>query len=133
MTETLSLKQRILMANDIRRETVFVPDWNLNVYVKTLTGAERDAWESTIMSFDGKKTRMNIRNMRARLVVMCIVDESGNRIFSDAEAEVLGQKSAAALDRLYAVAQRLNAVSDADMEELEKNLAIIPSDDSGSA
>ena len=41
----LSLRDRILSADDRKKEAVFVPQWGLSVFVRTLTGAERDDWE----------------------------------------------------------------------------------------
>jgi hypothetical protein len=64
---------------------------------------------------------MNLRNIRAKLVALTVVDEDGNRIFSDEDAEALGKKSAAALDRIFAVAQRLSGLRPEDVEELAGN------------
>ena len=48
------------------------------------------------------------------------------------EAEALGEKSAAALDLLFTVAQRLNALTNADVDELGKASGIVQSAGSGS-
>ncbi len=89
--------------------------------MRGLTGAERDAFEQSIVETRGKNTRMNLRNIRAKLVALTVVDEDGNRIFSDEDAEALGKKSAAALDRIFAVAQRLSGLRPEDVEELAGN------------
>lgn len=128
----LSLRDRILSADDRKKEAVFVPQWGLTVFVRTLSGAERDDWEASIVQQKGKATTYDLRNIRARLVCKCIVDESGKRVFSDHEAEVLGEKSAAALDLLFTVAQRLNALTNADVEDLGKASGIVQSAGSGS-
>ena len=128
----LSLRDRILAAADRPQEPVFVPQWGLSVFVRTLSGAERDDWEASIVQQKGKATTYDLRNIRARLVCKCIVDESGRRVFSDHEAEALGEKSAAALDLLFTVAQRLNALTNADVEDLGKASGIAQSAGSGS-
>lgn len=128
----LSLRDRILSADDRKKEAVFVPQWGLSVFVRTLSGAERDDWEASIVQQKGKTTSYDLRNIRARLVCKCIVDESGRRVFSDHEAEALGEKSAAALDLLFTVAQRLNALTSADVDELGKASGIAQSAGSGS-
>ena len=69
---------------------------------------------------DGKAVT-NMHNVRAKLLVACLVDADGNLIFDDTDIERLGLKSSAALDRVFAVAQKHNAVSDDDIEELAKN------------
>ena len=69
----------------------------------------------------GKKNKLNLDNVRARFAVLTLVDDKGARLFTDADAKVLGEKSAAALDRVFAVAQRLNGFSSLDAEDLAGN------------
>jgi hypothetical protein len=114
-------RDAILKAQDLPTEVVEIPEWNGAVIVRGLTGAERDAFEQSIVETRGKNTRMNLRNIRAKLVALTVVDEDGNRIFSDEDAEALGKKSAAALDRVFAVAQRLSGLRPEDVEELAGN------------
>ena len=114
-------RDAILKAHDLPTEVVEIPEWNGAVIVRGLTGAERDAFEQSIVEQRGKNTRMNLRNIRAKLVALTVVDENGNRVFSDEDAEALGKKSAAALDRIFAVAQRLSGLRPEDVEELAGN------------
>ncbi len=114
-------RDEILQAQDLPTEDVPVLEWGGVCRVRGLTGAERDAFEQSIVETRGKNTRMNLRNIRAKLVALTVVDEDGNRIFSDEDAEALGKKSAAALDRIFAVAQRLSGLRPEDVEELAGN------------
>lgn len=123
----------ILSARDLPTEDVAVPEWGGVVCVRTLTGAERDAFESSMVQQAGKSTKVNTQNLRAKLVALCAVNESGQRVFTDAQVVELGRKSSIALNRVFAVAQRLSGLSDADVEELGKasetdQLAALPSD-----
>jgi hypothetical protein len=68
----------------------------------------------------GKKNKPNLDNVRARFAVLTICDADGVRLFTDSDAKQLGEKSAAALDRVFAVAQRLNGFSSSDVDELGK-------------
>lgn len=113
-------KQQILDADDLKKEVVPVPEWGGEVIVTTMTGAAKDAYECSIVQFDGGKATQNLNNVRAKLIAASVVDEQNNLLFSDKEVELLGRKSAAALDRVFAVAQRLNAVTQDDLEELAK-------------
>ena len=118
----LLTREAILQAKDLPYEDVAVPEWGGKVRVRALTGAERDRFEASIVEQRGKAgPRLNTANIRAKLVALCCVDEQGNRLFSDEDAELLGRKSAAALNRVFEVAQRLSGLTQADMEELEKN------------
>src|SRR5690606_19506049 len=114
-------REAILAAKDLPRELVEVPEWGGAVYVRALTGAERDQFEASIVEQRGRDVRMAMRNIRAKLVALTVVDEDGQRNFTDDDVAALGGKSAAALDRLFAVAQRLSGLSKEDVEELAKN------------
>src|SRR5690606_41735748 len=84
-------REAILAAKDLPRELVEVPEWGGAVYVRALTGAERDAFEQSIVEQRGRDARMNLNNLRAKLVALTAVDENGERLFSDKDAELLGQ------------------------------------------
>jgi len=114
-------REAILNASDLLTEVVEVPEWGGSVIVRGLSGAERDHFESSVVEMDGKKVKVKSENMRAKLVALCVVDETGARIFSDQDVAALGQKSAAALDRVFQAAQRLSGLTEVDVQELEKN------------
>jgi len=120
-------KEQILQANDLKIETVDVPEWGGSVGVRTMTGTERDSFEQSIVE---KKGKTNLSNIRARLCALTVVDDSGKRIFNDNEVAELGKKSAAALDRVFTVAQKMNGFGEKDIEELGKNLSKGQSEDS---
>ena len=124
---TLLSKTAILAANDLKSEDVEVPEWGGAVRVRSFTGRERDAFESSMVRGDGRDRKVDLTNMRARLVGLTVIDESGQRLFTDEEADLLGAKSGAALDRVFAVAQKLNGLSGADVDELSKNSSGVPS------
>ena len=114
-------KEQILTADDLRTEVVDVPLWGGSVSVKMLTGIERDAFEASVVVGIGANQKTNLRNIRARLCAITMVDDEGNRLFSDADVVSLGRKSSAALDLVFSVAQKLNGLTDADVKDLEKN------------
>lgn len=114
-------RDQILEASDLKTQTVSVPEWGGDVIVSAMTGAARDAWEQSLVLTNGSKTTVNMENMRARLVVATVVDEDGNRLFKDDDIARLGAKSGAALERVCKVAQRLNSLTDADLEDVKGN------------
>lgn len=127
---TLLTKELILQVQDVQIELIEVPEWGGAVYVKGLTGAERDAFESTIIQQKGKSQTVNMRNVRAKLLQLTIVDDKGNRLFSAEDIGALGSKSAKAIERLFEAASRLSGISAADAEELSKNSESDQSEDS---
>ena len=115
-------KEAILAADDLPREIVSVPEWGGQVYVRTMTGTDRDAFEASLITRDSNTSSNDQRmhNVRARLVSLTLCSESGERMFHDGDIDALGRKSARALDRVFAVAQRLNGIG-ADEAQAAKN------------
>jgi hypothetical protein len=111
-------RDAILAADDLAKETVAVPEWGGEVIVSTMTGEARDAWEQSLLSGGGK---VNMKNLRARLLAYAAVDESGTRLFTEADAEKLGKKSSKALERCVKVIQKLNGMTDKDLEDAKGN------------
>jgi len=125
-------KEQILAAQDIVREAVPVPEWGGEVLMRGLSGIERDAFEASVVHMNGRQPRYTLNNLRAKLVALSVVDEAGERLFSDADVTALGRKSAAALERVFQVAQRLSGLSAQDIEVLSKNFESEPNGASGS-
>jgi hypothetical protein len=114
-------RDQILNAVDIVTEEVDVPEWGGKVLVRGLSGTERDQLEATLVQMKGKNSTANLKNLRAKLVVLAVVDETGKRLFGEDDVTALGKKSAAALDRVYTKAALLSGISEADQDELTKN------------
>ena len=72
-------------------------------------------------------------NIRAKLCALTICDESGTRLFNEADVQALGEKSAVELSKVFIVAQRLSGITDADVKELSEGLKENPFEDSASA
>jgi hypothetical protein len=121
--------QDIFDVDDTLYENVEVPEWRradgspFVVRLRGLTGAERDSWEGTVTYFDSQgRQKVNTTDMRARLIVRSAVDGDGKRLFGgDAVARQLSKKSAAGLQRLFEVAQRLSGLTREDIDEMTKN------------
>lgn len=122
----------ILGADDLARELVAVPEWGGDLYVRCLTGAERDRFEAEMLADEEDDQRKRFFNLRARLVVLAVCDEHNLPLFMLNDVEALGRKSAKVLDRLFSVAQRLSGMTREDVEALTKNSVTIPPDASGS-
>ena len=129
-------RQDILKADDLGIEIVEVPEWGGVVRVRGLTGEERDLWESEVADARYGENRQGqpviLRNARARRVARCVVDEDGKRVFRDADIKALGQKSGRALDRVFDVAAALSGISEAEVEDIRKNLRAASSGNSPS-
>jgi len=114
-------KDQILAADDIKTQRVQIPEWGGEVMVRGLTGSQRDQWEAGLTVRRGKTMVPDMRDFRARLVVLCVVDETGQLVFGPGDTDALSGKSGAALDKLYDVAAKLSGISEQDVEDLTKD------------
>jgi len=114
-------RDQIRAAQDRPRETVSVPEWGGDVIVMGMTGSQRDSLEASVIDRNGKKVKIDLKDLRAKVVSRTVVDENGEPLFSEADMSWLGAKSASALQRIYEVGQRLSGMSDSDVEELAGN------------
>jgi hypothetical protein len=112
---------QILAAEDRTYEDVPVPEWGGEVRLRSLSGAERDEYEQGLVRQVGNKQVTDARNARAKLVALCAVNEDGSLLFTKAQVIKLGSKNAAALQRLFDVACRMNGFTEDDVRELEGN------------
>ena len=119
-------REAILSAEDLTKELVPVPEWGGDVYVRAMSGTERDKFESTIVEMRGKKQVFNSQDIRAKLCAVSICDEKGDRLFNDGDVKALGKKSAAALQRVFEVAQRLSGITEDAVDELTEGLEDSP-------
>jgi hypothetical protein len=134
MSEKRFLKgDQILAIKDIKTEELYIPEWDSWVLVRSMTAAEYDRYQKSIIVGKGKNRDINLVNARAKLVAMAVVDENGQRLFTDAQIISLGQKNSAAIDRIFDLVTDLAGVTEDDIEELVDELRENPLEGSASA
>lgn len=120
-------KAAILAAKDVRlSDAIPVPEWGGDVYIKTLSGLERDAFEE---SYQEQK----MKAFRVRFLVLTLCDDSGERLFSDGDYDSLGKKSSVVINRLFERAWSHNAFTQEAVDGLGKDSPSAPSESSTSA
>jgi hypothetical protein len=138
----LMTRADILAAPDIGYQDIdlsHIPGWG-TVRVKDLTARERDQLEQTIVverveTVKGKKVKSQelSENVRATFCAACMVDEGLQPLFSKSDVTALGEKSAKALDLIFAEIRSRNGIGDQDLAELEGNSVPSPVDASPTA
>ena len=117
-------RDQIVRAEDRKRELVSVPEWGGSVYVGSMTGKERDEfemWANSLSDGNGKIGKPS--NIRARLACMTIVDENHTRLFSLDDMAILGERNAAALDRIFDAAMRVNRMGKAEADTIAEGFS----------
>lgn len=97
------------------------------VYLQEATASDLDAWENskllTTVERGGRVShRQNLDNIRARLLVYCLVDKDGKYICeNDGDAKALGELPAEAVKEMYEIAARLNGLRQNEEDAPLKN------------
>jgi hypothetical protein len=119
-------RKSILAADDVRKEKVAVPEWKGDVYLRVLTGTDRDRFEE---SYADQK----MKAFRIRFLLLALCDEDGERLFSDDEADILGKKSSVVINRLFEAGWKLNAFTQEAVDALGEDSETAQSGGSTSA
>ncbi len=117
-------------AIDAPFEEIYISEWAGKVRVRAMTGHERNEFENLLERQDGRVKGSD--NFRVKLCAMSIIGEDGKLLFGPSQVDALGKKSAVALDRIFAVALRLNVLSTEAREHLRKNSEGEPGEGSSS-
>ena len=117
---TTLTKDDIFKADDLPTEDMDIPEWGGTLTVRTLTGTERDEWESAVSNATrGKRT--NTRGIKVRLIQLAVLNGDGKLMFTEADLPELNKKSASVIDRVFQVAQHLSGLLPEDVEEMAGN------------
>lgn len=125
-------RDQIVEVDDTEYAVVQCPEWGGDVRLKSIKGSQRDSYEQSLILERGGNRSVNLRNARAKLIVLCAVDEQGRLLFTPDDLNVLGRKNARPLDRLFDACQKLAGLSTDDVEKLTENFGAAPSDDATS-
>lgn len=130
MDSVYATREAILGIQDQKIEEIFIPEWNMKVRIKSMTGKERDDFEASILEQRGNHRVTNLSNVRAKIAALTVVDENGKRLFTEQDTKTLSQKNASALQQIMIVAQKLSGIGEDDVEELTEELEENPFDNS---
>jgi hypothetical protein len=126
---TLLSREQILETDDRKYEVVECPEWGGAVRLRSITGAQRDSYEQSVMQTSGADRKLNLRNARAKLIVLCAVDADGRSMFTADDLGALGRKNAAPIDRLFDACRKLAGMSAEDVDKLTEDFGATPADD----
>lgn len=123
----MSIRDLVLAVQDIPVELVTVPEWNVKIEVRGMTGAERTRIMDMATESQGA---MNLQFVYPEIVIATSFDpETGEQIFVPADRDILLSKSATALDRVAMVGMRLSGFTKESADDLGKGSSEIPSED----
>jgi hypothetical protein len=114
-----SLRDKILNAQDIKSEILNIPEWEVDILVKSMTGKKRALVMGEAMD---KKGKMNFENMYADLAITSSYDpETLKLIFEPTDRNVLNEKNGGVLERIAQVVIRISGLDVDAVETATKN------------
>lgn len=139
-----TIREKILAAQDIRKETVYIPEWDVTVEVRTLTGEQRALARRGAVEVEKKfdpaineMVEVQVQNeakLSAALIIAGTFDpQSGEPVFTAVDRDALMQKSASVLDQLVLASARVSGLTVAEQKVMEKNSEATPNAVSTSA
>ena len=108
----------------IERDCLYVPELGGAIWVRGMSGIERDKFEEGLRIRRGRRAgQSDLRNFRAQLAVRVIVNEHGERLLNDQDADIFGKLPAGVLDRIIARCTELSGKAAQDVEEMGNDFA----------
>lgn len=129
----LKLYDRIRQAaaRSRKTETVEVPEWGMTLTVGTLSADDMDwveGWYRDLQQAEKERAELEGREpgplvgVRAMAVALSVIDpETGEKVFTPADADWLGKESGAVIDRLFDAADRLSGITPRGKGDIRKN------------
>lgn len=110
----MGLRDQIRQIGPRKPLKVHVPEWGLDVFVRILSVGERDAYENLWLS----RGKGGVKDFRSEYLCRVLSDESGERIYSDADVAEISALDGSVLARLFDVAAAHNKLTEKDVREL---------------
>ena len=115
----MSLRDRILEADDIGRELVEVPQWGVEVEVRTMSAGKRSRMLQTCSLPDGT---VDLDRLYPMLIIATVFDpETEERIFTEDDMALLQEKSAGAIEFVATKAMEMSGMTAKAVDEEGKD------------
>lgn len=128
MSESVFLGRKALLETQDELAIKKVELTRGHVFVREMTGREKNTWEQSMMKktasagVNGVGYETTLDNYKAKLAVVTMCDEEG-KLFLDMRdiTKVNTMMSASNLEKVVNAAQKINAISEEDKEDMLKN------------
>jgi len=100
------------------------------VRLQSVSERERSQFEQDTLDKNGRVTKRGMMSVKPRLIIMCAVDQNGDKIFTSADIEGLLELDSITSNLIADACQKLCGITETDLEDLEKNSETHPEDDS---
>lgn len=127
----MSLRDKILNADDITSEIIDIPAWGVQVEVRSMDGRSRTRLLKMASDAEGN---IDMEVVYPEMILLCAFDpETGERIFEESDRDAVLSKSAGPVELLALAAMRVSGMSSDAMDEAGKDSSSTGNDDSASS
>jgi hypothetical protein len=117
-------REQILAARKDRKPHRYeVPEWGGDVFIRVLSAADQ-----MLLSDEADP-----KNTFVKVLLYSLVDEEGERLFSDADFDELVQEDWPVIMRVFAESAHLNGLSTKELDEAMESFASAPDEQTSSA
>jgi hypothetical protein len=113
------LKDKIKTSQDVRAEKVPIPEWDVTIEVRTMKAIDRARLLKNCVDAKGAVIREKFQ--AGLIIASCFDPETGEKIFSDDDYDLVMDKSAGPVEYLSGIAMRISGLNRETMETAEKN------------
>jgi hypothetical protein len=108
-----------------RYREIHLPVSDLTVRIRSLTEGELSSYQRKLFAKGGRGLDPTaLRTANRRLFALCLVDEQGNRLFSDSDVDTMVEMDSMDSGKLYEACSEhcgIDRTDMGDLSELEKN------------
>ncbi len=121
--ESTATRESILNCRQAERVRLSVPTWGGDVWIRELSGEERDAWEAGWLEYrkNVNGDAEDVSNYSSYLLTHTLVDAEGKLLFGENDVPLLGQTRGRVLEAVAREAMRINGIGVASSEDILKN------------
>lgn len=115
----VNLRDKILSSKDIKEEMMTIPEWDVTVNLKGMTGQQRSELLQECMGTDGK---VIFARAYPLIIVNSVFDpDTQEKVFNKKDIGALNKKSGGILERIALKCFKLSGLSKEDFGDIEKN------------
>tara|TARA_R110000765_G_C18788282_1_gene592240 strand:+ start:160 stop:561 length:402 start_codon:yes stop_codon:yes gene_type:complete len=108
-----------------------VPEHQISYRIKSLSERERNEYEARLINPKTGAVKVDrLKLAKVSLIVLCVVDSDGNRVFTDSQTRDLLEIDSAITNSLHEQINDHVGFSDGDVDKLVKNSEATAGDDS---
>ena len=120
----MNIKEAFLSAKSLLKE-VTIEAWDITVYIRKWSAAERTAYLKNIISIEGQQVSLkgDMQEEMVKMLQITLCDENGVRAFTDSKEDfdLLNSKDADVIERLFKLATEYNGMGENSEKEAIKN------------